>query len=319
MSYPKETKDFYFFTPANAHTANLYISGGRHTQELDGAIRQSGVTTLVINHWGGGDLSFLTDYAGQIRRLFIKPAADLAFVSDLTNLESLGIWGSFDQIDFRRLRKLREFSAESKSTQGNLSECKGLEQLTLVCSRARDLQWISKLRSLRSLELQEMPLRSLSGIESLGGLEKLHMGRVTVMNLDGLQELGSLSVLTLAAMRNLTSIAAACASASLRELQIQSCRKVTDLSCIAQMSSLTKLTLNSMGTLPTLTFLRDLTLLEEIFFWEDTKIEDGELGFLKELPRLRRAGFRNRRHYQVREEKLRAFLEARRDLKGVSH
>jgi hypothetical protein len=70
-----------------------------------------------------------------------------------------------------------------------------------------------------------------------------------------------------------------------------------------------------MGKIPTLRFLSRLQNLEEIIFWEDTNVVDGDVGLLLKLPKLKNAGFRNRRHYTYRVEEVNRLLQS----KGSNH
>jgi internalin A len=118
-----------------------------------------------------------------------------------------------------------------------------------------------------------------------------------------------LESLSLAYTSNLENISTISALTCLTELFIENCRKIEDLESIGRLKSLRHLTLNRMGTLASLGFLEGLENLEKVLFWEDTRVADGIMRPLLDLPKLKFVGFRNRRHYTHRMEEINALLE----------
>lgn len=304
---------FYFFQPANASRENLYIKGGTWTPVLGAAIRRSGVTHIVIDHWDGEGLDFLLQYRDQIRTLTIGDShiKDISAVSRLENLEAVSIAGAYDQIEFGRLRRLRQCSIESRTVSENLCASSGLEGLVLSGCSSRDLRWISPLKNLVRLELQDMPLQSLAGIEALQRLQKLHIGRSDVEHLDGVQALKQLSEVILGALKRLGSIAALSSLPAVKELWLESCKRVKDLTCISTLTSLHKLTLVNMGDIDSARFLGPLTELQILALGDNTRIVDGDLRVLLALPKLKSALFRNRKHYSHTMDEIKRFLDLR--------
>ena len=63
---------------------------------------------------------------------------------------------------------------------------------------------------------------------------------------------------------------------------------------------LTRLKVANCGDIASLAPLRGLDELEEFFAWESTRVVDGDLSVLLELPKLREIGMRDRREYRPR-------------------
>ncbi len=304
------SESFYFFRPANSAKEMLFVRGGPGTPGLAESIMRTGVDHIVILHWEGDNLGFLTDWRKQIRGLYVHDSkiSDISAISSLSGLEDLAVYGAFDQIDFSALKRLRSCGVESRNCSGNLNACESLEDLTLSGCTADDLAWISGLKNLRRLEVQEVPLKSLSGIESLERLQELHIGRGTLKNLKGLEQSKGLARLILGGMRLLDSIEEATRLPALEALFIERCKHIRNLECIGALRSLKRLALNSVGKIASLTFASRLKNLEEATFWEDTNIEDGNMAVLLTLPKLGSVGFRNRRHYSHRAEDINQLL-----------
>jgi hypothetical protein len=75
----------------------------------------------------------------------------------------------------------------------------------------------------------------------------------------------------------------------------------------------TRLKAANCGDIASLAPLRGLDQLEEFFAWESTKVLDGDLSVLLELPRLRAIGMRDRREYRPRVSEIEEALRARHD------
>jgi hypothetical protein len=95
----------------------------------------------------------------------------------------------------------------------------------------------------------------------------------------------------------------------LRVLAIEGANKLGALPALP--SSLTRLKVANCGDIASLAPLRGLDQLEELFAWESTKVLDGDLSVLLELPRLRAIGMRDRREYRPRVAEIERALSAR--------
>ena len=71
-----------------------------------------------------------------------------------------------------------------------------------------------------------------------------------------------------------------------------------DLNTIGKMKSLRRVWLNALGKIPTARFLAGCKQLEKVMIHFGTNVIDGDLTFLQNLPRLRKATYdRTKKHY----------------------
>ncbi len=80
-------------------------------------------------------------------------------------------------------------------------------------------------------------------------------------------------------------------------LTIDGSKQVVSLEELSQLKSLKVLQLSNNKEIETLSTIKDLTQLMSLSFFGDTKIADGDFGFLEDLPSLSLVGFAGRRHY----------------------
>jgi len=90
----------------------------------------------------------------------------------------------------------------------------------------------------------------------------------------------------------------------LRELHIETCRKITKIDPIGKLEGLERLLLPNNGEIESIKALRGLKKLRQFLFYESTNIKDGDLTPLKDLPNLQDVAFQPRRHYNLKEEEL---------------
>src|SRR4051812_11230386 len=94
---------------------------------------------------------------------------------------------------------------------------------------------------------------------------------------------------------------------SLRVLAIESCKQISSLDAVAGLP-LERLKVADCGEIASLAPLRGMDTLEEFFAWESTRVVDGDLSVLLELPRLRAIGMQDRREYRPRVREIEAAL-----------
>ena len=86
--------------------------------------------------------------------------------------------------------------------------------------------------------------------------------------------------------------------AALQVLQLQSCKKVTDIKPVGSCAALQFFDLSEGGEIPSVGPLTDLVALERLYLYESTKVTDGDLSPIARLPKLKDFRMRNRRAYK---------------------
>jgi hypothetical protein len=152
------------------------------------------------------------------------------------------------------------------------------------------------LGHLEHLDLRSAPVRSLSGVERMKSLRTLRFTEGPLESLDGIEQT-RVETLWLAYLRRLKLVAPLTALSTLRMLDIVSCKKITDLERIGEVTSLENLGINGQGAISSLSFVRGLVNLRE-FRCGTTNIVDGDLSVLLQLPKLERPIINpHRKHY----------------------
>jgi len=303
----------------NPHRRNRPLSLDVHSWslELEKVLTRSGIRSIALYSWehGGPGLSFLAKFAEQIQflELLDKSITDRSVINALVNLEALSIEGAVDDLNFSSFVGLQTCMIEDAPSSGNVGACPALQDLTLRnVKKFEDFAPFASLHRLTKLLLDAVPLRSLHYIERLQTLRELHLAQCRRLDtLEGIEGT-HIEELWLDYNSRLRSIAPLTKLSSLRKLEIGSCKQIEDLECIAENSSLETLWIMTGREIPSLAFLRDMKNLRD-FRTFGTKIVDGNLSILLELPKLEQVVIhRHMRHYSHTEEQLNAQLQARR-------
>lgn len=141
--------------------------------------------------------------------------------------------------------------------------------------------------------LGSLPFTKLNNLEYLrlatGGLEEIE----NFSKLDKLRELELLSLNHLKSINGLESLI------SLERLRIESCKKIKSIDPIRGLTKLKSLWIDDCGDISSLEPVKRLTNLEWIQFTMSTRITDGNLRFLLDLPKLKNWAFADRNNYNI--------------------
>jgi hypothetical protein len=238
--------------------------------------------------WGDG-IEFLADDVPHLQHLILinlleRSVEPLQALRELRTL-TLSAYAT-SRLDFANFPALTAAFIEWRKQYGGLDSCTNLEQLYVNKYRDVDLIALQRLNKLSALTIGDS--RTFSSLDGVSGLSELRSL--------GLRALPQLSDLT--PVKDLAS--------TLEDLDLKQCRRLATLEPIGSLARLRRLILENCGRVPSLRPLADLASLEELFFYGDTYVVDGDLDFLRTL-RLRAVSFQNRRHYSLRREELPGF------------
>jgi hypothetical protein len=141
---------------------------------------------------------------------------------------------------------------------------------------------------------------SLQEIQLIGAprLEALH----------GIASLPTLSILKIALARALHALDEIAASAAtLRKLDFESCTAINDLDALSPLSELRWLGISDCMGIPSIKPIGDLSVLETLYAWGTTRVEDSDLSPLLPL-KLKGIRMRDRREYRPRLAEVKAHL-----------
>lgn len=137
---------------------------------------------------------------------------------------------------------------------------------------------------------------------NLKSLKVLFLSAVQLGDLTPLQELSKLEALTVAAAKGLQSLGGIEAMHRLRSLTIESSRGLGSLQPIGDLVDIKRLWLHNCGPINTLKPLEKLIQLREVTLSGNTKVIDGDLSVLRELPQLKTVCVVDQPHYRPRAE-----------------
>jgi hypothetical protein len=271
----------------------LVVSSGGWRPEYADVIRDENLAALSIRI-SGDDLAFLGDLP-HLRGLVLNAwkVRDLSDVEALGQLENLTLnmpSRPRRHLDFGKLPNLRSLGVYWNPGFESLFKSQNLELLWVFSPPDPDLQRFAELGKLKRLEFsQGRHLVSTRGVERLANLEFL-------------------GLYLQSALERLTDLSLA---VGLRELEIETCKKLTTLEEISTLVNLRHLHVANCGEIASLRPLKNLHDLERFTAWESTNIVDGNLSVLTTLPRLRTIAMMSRRHYKPSVATVKASLAER--------
>nr|WP_298828980.1 hypothetical protein [uncultured Planococcus sp.] len=201
---------------------------------------------------------------------------NLSGLYHLKGLKSLSINDTAPSlaVDFNQLTTLEKIYGTlppKAMAFGSLINLKKM-QVSGYKSKGKNLKEFTDLKALEDLELISSNITSLEGIQGLKKLIRLGLFRMrTLMDISAIQYLPE----------------------NLKDLEIESAKKIEDFSPIGKVWSLEDLALNNCGTIPSIRFIKHLPHLESMKFWDSTVL-DGDMSPCLELEYVY---FTNKKHY----------------------
>ena len=307
--------------------------------ELATALAETSAHKIRIDRWDLPGLEPLVRFRDQITRIRVAcDVSDVSALSQFSELRELSLLEGVDQLDFAQLKQLERLYVSGDTPEfGNLVACRSLEILSITDCGLRDLTPLAGLADLQELEISEAPVKSLEGIAGFKSLRRLVLMQLPLERLDGVEKLRGLDEVGLWFLRRLRSIGTLIELPALKTLVIDSCGKVSDVEKLGEVTTLESLVLDGMklpsvtflagltrlrtlklisvGKIPSLAFLRNMSALEIFMPAMNTTIEDGDMSILLELPALKQTLYTERRHYKPRGDEIKAAISARHDSK----
>jgi len=272
--------------------ALVVLEGGWRDEYLS-LVEEHDLAVLSIRVTGA-DLSFLRKLT-HLRGLVLNATEvrDLSVLSELVDLETLTLNVPTRPrltLDLAAFPRLTRIALYWNPGFGSLFACPRLERSFVFSPPDADLERFAELRSLRRLELSQG--RRLARLRGVGRLEDLaFLGLYHQSTLEDLADVGRVG--------------------SLRELAIESCKRLRELDEISTLTQLRSLKVADCGEIAGLRPLAGLRGLETFVAWGSTKVADGDLAILLELPHLRQVAMMDRRGYSPSVAEVQAVLARR--------
>jgi hypothetical protein len=235
--------------------------------------------------WGESTIGFVEDIPNlrglEVYSFDVKDITPAYVHTGLLHL-SLQI-GSKRSIDLGRFPLLRSLFMHPGSNQSLTAISTRIAHMLLSGFAHDDLSSIPSRSSLIRLDLTSRPLKSLAGL-----------GRFP-----------NLSTLELQNCSSLANIADIRHCERLRVVRIHLCKSIENIEFIGHLSELEELDIDTCGEIESLRPLLACRRLRRVSFIESTKVRDGDVSCLRELPRLEEVHFMNRKHYNATRDEFR--------------
>lgn len=238
----------------------------------------------------------------QINKAYVQNCSDFSFLTQCQSLEYIAIELRAPFDFYTQLKKKSRIPYDLSSLQ-NLSGLVSLDireneregskasvvidisKLEMLQSYAGNYKFIKNLSNatqLRSLRLTHFDHADISELAGLSHLDTLHLSFSKIQSLDGCSSLPKLQCLYLHNNRSLEDISdLEYLSQTLTALRIENCSKIQDFSVLESLSQIELLELSGRGTIPSLSFIRNMPHLKTLIFSMD--IIDGDLSFCDNL------------------------------------
>ncbi|MBC7351473.1 MAG: hypothetical protein H5U08_03860 [Thermogutta sp.] len=232
-------------------------------------------------------LDFLRDYP-EITRICINysPNLDLAALSCLKNLRLLSVDDNEQPLDLRNFPHLESLRIQWHKRISWPEEHQNLVDLEIRSfrPRSRDFSDLPHLPNLCSLEIIRSPIHSLAGLERFRRLRYLSLSYCTK-----LERIGELSC------------------KSLRALELDVCRKISDHAHVATLPRLELLKMTHCGQMPSISFVKSMPRLKW-FIFAYTHVLDGDM---TPCLGLEVVSFDDKKHYSHTCEQIEAMIRER--------
>lgn len=234
--------------------------------------------------WGQG-LGFLAQIPHLHHLILIDlQELDVRPIQRLSELRSLTLSAyATSGLDFSNFPSLTKAFIEWRRQYQGLNECTDLEELYVNKYDSEDLQALDRLTRLRSLSIGDS--RRVCSLNGTGSFKAL-------------RSLGLFALPRLSSLMPVEDLAE-----TLEDLDLNQCRGLSALNPLGGLRKLRRLILADCGRVRSLRPIADLPRLEELYFYGDTYVIDGDVAFLRTMP-LKSVSFQNRRHYALRREDL---------------
>lgn len=250
-----------------------------------------GLRLSASNGWHDTNIDFIHNLS-TIHEIEIYnwDIVDISAIELLPQLLKISLECNYGKsIDFTIFTQLQYCYLRWRPKSDSIFSATSLKALNIINYPHEDLRPLRALCQLTELKLTSNKLRSLTGISNLEALRSIDLYRCT--KLESLEDIQNADQLTI--------------------LELESCKKLVDLNPLSSLTKLNKVALNNCGKLLSLKPLKPCDELSELFFIEDTNIDDGDTGIFADLPALKTMWFANRRHYTHKRETVQEIIDAR--------
>ncbi|MCL4677477.1 MAG: hypothetical protein KJ017_02665 [Alphaproteobacteria bacterium] len=256
---------------------------------------------IVRGYWDDSIITFIKK--NNIKALYLNSAKgwkqkNYSFLSKLNSIEELDIISSEAEglVHIEKMNNLISLSI-STNTQDIIDFSKLLNLQNCYIAWWKGAESILDCTWLRKVYLDERKIVDFSKLGRFSKLESLVLANTRIESIEFLNELNDLKELELYNCRKLLNFKPIQHCKNLKKLSIEGCSNLSNLEFIRELTSLEILNISDNSVLESLAPLKKLENLRAFSFAGNTKIKDGDLGVLDNLPKLSMLMFQPHRHY----------------------
>ncbi|MCJ8270786.1 MAG: hypothetical protein MJK04_15450 [Psychrosphaera sp.] len=243
-----------------------------------------GIHVSKFHGYALANLDFLHQLKG-LKAISIQDGyPDISALFEHHGLESLVFEALKQPLDLNLFPNISYLRGTWSAKLKNLNQAKHLAHLGL---------WQYKPKSTDASELANLPM-----------LEFLELNMSNMTSLNGIDKCNNLQILKLAYIRKLSDISAlANASAPIKDVHFQNCKRITDYRFLGQLQSLKVLDIEKCADIANLDFIGQSSQLEKLFF-HGTTLLSGDLSPCLNHPKLNTISYNNKKCYSHKSDEL---------------
>ena len=269
--------------PVNSKNSYVVFENNDKIEELEPFMKENKLSRIIFSGFLGYNKSVLPfneniDLIEEIS-LQCSKITDLTPLYHLSNIKKISIEENValaHPFDIRKIAQLTDFFTDDTLKIDGFFDHPTLKQLHIEPKKTKKLDIHNENNILESLSIANSHILDLFSCKKLTNLKGLYIAYLP--KIEDINFILDMPTLT--------------------DIEICSCKKIDNLiATLAQKNNLEKLTLWNQGNLDSIIPLSKLEHLTTLNIWEQTKIIDGKISFLEEMPNLKKIDIRKYTHY----------------------
>ena len=260
--------------PVNSQNPYVVFENNDKIEELEPFMKENNLSRVIFSGFLG--------YSKSV----------LPFNNDIDVIEEISIQCSniTDVTPLYHLSNIKKISIEENTVLAHPFDIRKIAQLTdFFTDDTLKIDGFFDHPTLKQLHIEAKKTKKLDIHNENNILESLSIANSHILDLSDCKKLTQLKSLYIAYLPKIEDINFILDMPTLTDIEICSCKKIDNLiATLAQKNNLEKLTFWNQGNLDSIILLSKLEHLTTLNIWEQTKIIDGKISFLEEMPNLKK-------------------------------
>jgi len=232
---------------------------------------------------------------------------DISFLKNLPFLKGVEIYSD----SIRNIKTIENLKyLELLGLECKFNESLDVSELNLKMCKLRwnkNIIGLFQIKSIELLNIVNFPMETLEAIKDLGDLKRLQITSKSLKSLTGINNLKKLKVLDVFNCPELTDVIDI-SNLNLLKVEMRKCKKVEDIISFGTLTNLEELLIEDCGDIRSIKLLQKTVKLKAVSILGNTRVEDGDIGVLLQLPNLSRVWFKDYKHYSHKLNEIKALM-----------